>query len=91
MNAASETEIDQKTTPRAAQIGNRLRSERLACAPLVAPARYVLLSLAEVVTGYSIKAMERKIERGDWTEGKVWRRAPDGHIVIDLQGYQRWV
>jgi hypothetical protein len=35
--------------------------------------------------------MERKIERGDWQEGKVWRRAPDGRIVIDVVGYQRWV
>lgn len=55
------------------------------------PARYVRLPLANVVTGYSVKAMQRKIERGDWAEGKVWRRAPDGHIMIDLQGYQRWV
>lgn len=59
--------------------------------PTVTPARYVLLPLANVVTGYSVKAMERKIERGDWIEGKVWRRAPDGRIVIDLIGYQRWV
>ncbi len=35
--------------------------------------------------------MERKIERGDWQESKVWRRAPDGRIVIDVLGYQRWV
>ena len=57
----------------------------------VASARYVLLSLAALVTGYSVKAMERKIERGDWVEGKVWRRAPDGRILIDLLGYQKWV
>jgi hypothetical protein len=30
-------------------------------------------------------------QRGDWREGKVWRRAPDGRIVIDVLGYQRWV
>ncbi|MFC4309083.1 excisionase [Steroidobacter flavus] len=57
----------------------------------IAPARYVLLPLAEALTGYTVKAMERKIERGDWQEGKVWRRAPDGRVMIDLQGYQRWV
>lgn len=39
----------------------------------------------------SVKAMERKIERGDWQEGKVWKLAPDGRIVIDVLGYQRWV
>ncbi|MGO9327288.1 MAG: excisionase [Steroidobacteraceae bacterium] len=60
--------------------------------PLVlAPARYVLLPLANLITGYSVKAMERKIERGDWVEGKVWRRAPDGRILVDLIGYQKWV
>jgi hypothetical protein len=57
----------------------------------VAPARYVLLSLASLLTGYSVKAMERKIERGDWQQDKVWRRAPDGRIVIDLVGYETWV
>jgi hypothetical protein len=58
---------------------------------VVGTARYVLLPLANLLTGYSVKAMERKIERGDWQEGKVWRRAPDGRIVIDIVGYQRWV
>jgi hypothetical protein len=53
--------------------------------------RYVLLSTATQLTGYTIKAMERKIERGDWTESKVWRRAPDGRILIDLVGFQKWV
>jgi hypothetical protein len=58
---------------------------------VVATARYVLLPLANLLTGYSVKAMERKIERGDWQEGKVWKRAPDGRIVIDVVGYQRWI
>ena len=58
---------------------------------VVGTARYVLLPLANLLTGYSVKAMERKIERGDWQEGKVWRRAPDGRIVVDIVGYQRWV
>ena len=58
---------------------------------LVAPARYVLLPVANATTGYSVKAMEGKIERGDWPEGRLWKRAPDGHILIDLMGFQRWV
>jgi hypothetical protein len=58
---------------------------------ILAPARYVLLPLANLITGYTVKAMERKIERGDWQEGKVWKRAPDGRIVIDVVGYQKWV
>ena len=58
---------------------------------VVGSARYVLLPLANTITGYTVKAMARKIERGDWIEGKVWRRAPDGHILVDIQGYERWV
>ena len=58
---------------------------------VVAPARYVLLSLAELLTGYTVKAMQRKIERGDWVEGKVWVRAPDGRLLIDMVGYHKWV
>ena len=58
---------------------------------VIGTSRYVLLPLVNLLTGYSVKAMERKIERGDWQEGKVWRRAPDGRIVIDVLGYQRWV
>ena len=59
--------------------------------PMIAPARYVLLPLASAITGYTVKAMERKIERGDWPEGRVWKRAPDGHITVDVFGYQKWV
>ena len=58
---------------------------------VLSPARYVLLPLAQMLTGYSVKAMQRKIERGDWQEGKVWKHAPDGHIVIDMVGYHKWV
>ena len=58
---------------------------------VVVPTRYILLPLAATVTGYTVKAIERKIERGDWQEGKVWRRGPDGRILIDLLGYQKWV
>lgn len=57
----------------------------------ISPARYVLLPLASSMTGYTVKAMERKIERGDWLEARVWLRAPDGRILIDMEGYQRWV
>ena len=60
-------------------------------AVVVASARYVLLPLAHLLTGYSVKAIQRKIERGDWPEGKVWRHAPDGHVVVDMMGYERWV
>jgi hypothetical protein len=58
---------------------------------IVAPARYVKLPLFEAMTGYTEKAIRRKIERGQWLEGREYRRAPDGNIVVDLEGYCRWV
>ena len=67
------------------------RSHTTGAPVVIGTARYVLLPLASLLTGYSVKAMERKIERGDWLEGKIWRRAPDGRILIDVLGYQRWV
>jgi len=54
-------------------------------------ARYVLLTLATNMTGYTVKAMQRKIERGEWVEGKVWVRAPDGRILISIPGFEKWV
>jgi hypothetical protein len=53
--------------------------------------RYVLLHVATGITGYSVKAMQRKIERGDWVEGKVWLKAPDGRILVSIEGFEKWV
>lgn len=69
------------------QISNTLREKPVP----VMTARYVLPALAQLLTGYTVKAMERKIERGDWIEGREWLRAPDGRIHIDMVGYHKWV
>jgi hypothetical protein len=26
-----------------------------------------------------------------WIEGREFKRAPDGHILVDLKGYEAWV
>lgn len=53
--------------------------------------RYVRPEKFEELTGYSVKAIERKIESGVWREGHEYRRAPDGNRLIDLEGYSKWV
>jgi hypothetical protein len=58
---------------------------------VITPAKYVLLPVANAMTGYSVKAIQCKIHRGEWEEGKIWRRAPDGRIFIDIAGFERWV
>lgn len=53
--------------------------------------RYVRIPVFCAMTGYSKDAVGGKIQTGAWIEGKQYRRAPDGHILIDLEGYERWV
>lgn len=52
---------------------------------------YVLIPKAAELTGYSRRAIELKIARGQWVEGREWRKAPDGHRMINLEGVRRWV
>jgi hypothetical protein len=58
---------------------------------VIGPNRFCLIRAAEAATGYSEKAIRRKIEDGVWIEGKHWRRAPDGHIFIDLAALNAWI
>lgn len=56
----------------------------------VEPGRYVRVALAATLTGYSDKAIRRKIADGVWLEGSEWVRSPSGEILIDMEGYERW-
>jgi hypothetical protein len=47
---------------------------------------YVLIQKASEITGYSPKAIEVKIERGVWVEGREWVKAPDGRRLINMDG-----
>lgn len=55
------------------------------------PARYVTIALAAAVTGYTVGAIESKVKEGVWLEGHQYKRAPDGRILIDMRGVERWV
>ena len=52
---------------------------------------WVLIPLFSALTGYSEKAVRRKIETGVWLQGKHFRKAPDGHIVLSMKEYYKWV
>ncbi len=56
----------------------------------VAPSRFVVFSLAAVITGLTKKAMDRKVERGIWADGKHFRLR-DGRRYLDLVAYEKWV
>ena len=55
------------------------------------PRRYVHPSVAALLTGYTEKAIQQKIDAGVWREGHEWKKAPDGRRLVDLEGYDRWV
>ena len=55
----------------------------------VAAARFVTIGMASQLTGLTAKAITRKIERGVWLEGRIWRKL-DGRVMIDMKGYEAW-
>ncbi len=54
-------------------------------------AEYVRIPKAAELTGYTAKAIEHKIDSGVWAYGEVWTYAPDGHRVVIMGGYRKWV
>lgn len=56
----------------------------------VAPTRYVTIKLASQLVGLTVKAIESKIARGVWLQGRHYRKQ-DGNIFIDLREIERWV
>lgn len=50
--------------------------------------RFVTISRASAITGYTEDAIRSKIRDGIWREDKEWIRAPDERILIDMEGYE---
>ncbi len=53
--------------------------------------RWVRISRFCELTGYTKDAVYTKIQRGHWLEGVLWKRAPDGNILMNLEAYEKWV
>lgn len=53
--------------------------------------RYVTIPKFAELSGYSPAAIRSKIRDGIWRQDLEWRKAPDRRILIDVEGYQRWV
>jgi hypothetical protein len=52
--------------------------------------RFVTINKFCELTGYTRRAVEGKRQDGVWTEGCVLVKAPDGHILIDVEEFERW-
>jgi hypothetical protein len=57
----------------------------------VAADEFCLIPVAAAATGYSEKAIRRKMEEGIWTEGVHYRKAPDGRVFIHMPSVRRWI
>ncbi|UPG88484.1 excisionase [Luteibacter aegosomaticola] len=53
--------------------------------------RYVTIGKFAAESGYSENAVRAKIKNSVWLEGNVWKHAPDGRVLIDTEGYEKWV
>lgn len=52
---------------------------------------WVLIPMFSTLTGYTEKAIRRKIQDGVWLQGRHYRKAPDGRVAMNLQEFYRWV
>jgi hypothetical protein len=55
------------------------------------PIDWVLLTKASELTGYSVKALTRKIQKGELLEGREYKYGPDCHLLICLSGFEKWL
>lgn len=53
--------------------------------------RYLTIPKFAAESGYTEDAIRAKIRTGVWLGDQVWVKAPDGRILIDVQGYEKWV
>src|SRR3989442_475748 len=53
--------------------------------------RWLTIEKFSAESGFTPDAVRSKIKRGDWLEGQVWIKAPDGRILIDTEGFEKWV
>ncbi|MGR3967534.1 excisionase [Pseudomonas sp. 910_23] len=53
--------------------------------------RYVTVRKFASESGYSEDAIRSKLRDGIWLLGEIWIKAPDGRVLIDVEGYETWV
>ncbi|GAA4648588.1 hypothetical protein GCM10023116_08570 [Kistimonas scapharcae] len=52
--------------------------------------RWITLKRTAELTGYTEKALARKIEDNKLQENLVWTRDPDNSVMINLRQFMRW-
>jgi hypothetical protein len=52
--------------------------------------KWVRIKKAAELSGYSEKAIRRKIGDGVWLKDVIWVKAPDGRILISPDAIDEW-
>lgn len=52
--------------------------------------RHVTIAKFAESSGYTEDAIRSKIKRGEWLEGAVWIKAPDGRILFNTDAFDVW-
>lgn len=52
---------------------------------------WVLIDKVVQSVGYTRCAIYNKKKNGVWLYEIHWRKAPDGHLVFNLEAIQRWI
>lgn len=53
--------------------------------------KYVTIEAFSKLSGYTKRAIESKIQRKQWEKNRVYVKAPDGRILINIEEYEKWV
>jgi len=53
--------------------------------------KYVTVAKFCIETGYTEDAVRTKIRDGVWLQNIIWIKAPDGRILMSIEGYNEWV
>lgn len=51
---------------------------------------WVTIKKHSEATGYTQAAIRAKIAGGVWLEGVLWRKAPDGRVLISTEAFDLW-
>lgn len=54
-------------------------------------ARYLTVEKFSSETGYTPDAVRTKIRDGIWRLDREYKKAPDNRILMDMEGYEKWV
>jgi hypothetical protein len=57
----------------------------------VSQVKWVLPKKFSDLTGYTEEAIRHKMKDGTWPQGRVWKKGPDGRLLINVQEYDKWI